>query len=96
MSFDIHDYHLESVKERLDLLLLVLQYDSQEEKHFTKGQRILINQQRADLEVFIRYLFKKENHNEVRFILLPKELDEKIDLIKNNINQMAWKSQITN
>ena len=92
MAFNIHDYHLDVVNHRLILLHLVLQYDSEKnEGDFNVYDRIMINQQRGDLLVFIRSLFRQANHEDVRYYLLSDILDDKIDLVLNKIKKQNWK-----
>lgn len=86
------NYDLESVHNRLQDLLTVLQYDSEEVKTLSVCERIFINQQRGDLLVFKRYLFEEANQHEVRFYQLPEALETKVENIIDLIKYKNWKS----
>lgn len=85
------DYHLDSVNQRLELLLLVLQYDSQMEKKFTVGERILIHYERSAMKSFIYYLMRIIKHEKINWYRVPDSIEEKIQTIKTLIEQLDWK-----
>jgi hypothetical protein len=91
------NYDLESVHNRLQDLLTVLQYDSEltddgKTEVLTKVDRIFINQQRGDLLVFKRYLFSDAKQHEVRFYQMPEPLESKVVAIIDLIKYKKWKS----
>lgn len=91
MTFTKHDYHLSSCQERLQLLLEVLQYDSYVgKKHFSFYERLLINKQRSSLFTFINYLNKIVTHNEITMVVLPNNLEEKIEKLQQEIKSLNW------
>jgi ABC-type uncharacterized transport system ATPase component len=86
------NYDLESVHNRLQDLLTVLQYDSEEVKTLSVYERIFINQQRGDLLVFKRYLLKEAKQHEVRFYQLSEALENKVAAIIDLVKYKKWKS----
>lgn len=87
MSFN---YHLESINERLELLLTVLQYDSEETKYFSIAERILINQERAAMMDFKNYLFGNIELTEVRMYVVSETIEKKIKAISEYIIKRNW------
>ena len=84
------DYHLENIHNRLQLLLSVLQYDTEETQHFTVWERMLINQERAAMMDFKNYLFRELEFDKVRKFLVPDSLEEKIQSIAKTIELRGW------
>lgn len=84
------DYHLENIHNRLQLLLSVLQYDTEETQHFTVWERMLINQERAAMMDFKNYLFRELEFDKVRMFLVPDLLEEKIQSIAKTIELRGW------
>ena len=84
------DYHLENIHNRLQLLLSVLQYDTEETQHFTVWERMLINQERATMMDFKNYLFRELEYDKVRMFLVPDPLEEKIQSIAKTIELRGW------
>lgn len=87
------EIQLESVKNRLELLQDVLVFDSDVSKRFKINERILINQERGSLYDFINYLSGSITHEEIRKLLVPLEVELKIQIIakeiqKEGINQI--------
>ena len=87
------DYHLESVNNRLEILLLVLQYDSQETKHFTVWERMQINKERSAMQSFIDYLFREIEHSEINWFKVSEPTEDKILTIYQIIKQLNWKPE---
>lgn len=85
------DMHLESVNERLDLLMAVLVFSSDcserltREQRLTSGERICINQERGALLGFKAYLFREMEYRDVKFYELPKTIEDKIQFINNKL-----------
>lgn len=75
------EMHLESVKNRLELLHMVLVFDSEISKRFKINDRILINQERGSLLDFVNYLFGEKELETVRKLRVPVELELKIQQI---------------
>lgn len=91
MSFNEADLHLQSVNDRLELLLTVLRYDSFcGRKYFSFYDRILINRHRSGLLSFIAYLFREIPHEDFKYVELPAELDNKIETINKEIISQNW------
>jgi hypothetical protein len=84
------DYHLENIHNRLQLLLSVLQYDTEETQYFTVWERMLINQERAAMMDFKNYLFRELEYDKVRMFLVPDPLEEKIQSIAKTIELRGW------
>jgi DNA polymerase III epsilon subunit-like protein len=84
------DYHLENIHNRLQLLLMVLQYDTEVTQDFTVWERMLINQERAAMFDFKNYLFKELEFDKVRMFLVPDPLEEKIQSIARTIESKSW------
>ena len=84
------DYHLENIHNRLQLLLSVLQYDTEETQHFSVWERMLINQERGAMMDFKNYLFKELEFESVRMFLVPEPLETKIQTIAKTIESSGW------
>lgn len=84
------DYHLENIHNRLQLLLSVLQYDTEAIQHFTVWERVLINQERAAMFDYKNYLFKELEFEKVRMFLVPNSLEQKIQSIAKTIELTGW------
>ena len=84
------NYHLENIHNRLQLLLSVLQYDTEEFQHFTVWERMLINQERGAMMDFKNYLFRELDFDKVRMFLVPDPLEEKIQTISKTIELKSW------
>lgn len=88
------DYHLHSVNDRLDDLLIVLQYDNQvklnKDEHFTTGERILINYERSAMRSFRNYLFKEIEHSQINWYKVPETIENKIIKMLTIISQTDW------
>jgi hypothetical protein len=84
------DYHLENIHNRLQLLLTVLQYDTEETQHFTILERMIINQERAAMFDYKNYLFRELEFDKVRMFLVPDTVEEKIQTIAKTIEMRGW------
>lgn len=78
-----HEFDLPTVNERQELLYAVLQYCSfrqerGQNKVFSPGERIAINQERAALDDFTSYLSRDMSRSEVRSYHVPANIEEKI------------------
>ena len=85
------EIQLESVKNRLELLQDVLVFDSDVSKRFKINERILINQERGSLYDFINYMSGNITHEEIRKLLVPLEVELKIQIIAKEIQKEGIK-----
>ena len=91
MRLNDHEYNLENVNNRLELLLDVLRFDSECKEKGKQGylsyyQRILINRERSALMSFKNYLFREIKHSEILWYQVPNEVELLITEITNKIN----------
>lgn len=82
--------HLEAINERLDDLFMVLVFCSYQQKTFTEGQRICINQERAALLDHKNYLFDTLCLSEVREYRVPEQIEEKVQFTLKKITDTDW------
>lgn len=85
---------MEEIHDRMELLLLILQFDTEENKHFTIWDRMLINQERASLMDFQNYLMGEIDFERVRIFKVGPCIEEKIETIKRVIQIKNWQPEI--
>lgn len=83
------NYHLENIHNRLEILLLVLQYDS-ENPQLSVSERIQINQERGAMFDYKNYLFREMKFEDVRMLKVSQNLENKIIKIANEIQKTNW------
>lgn len=86
-------YHLENIHNRLEILLLVLQYDA-ENPELSISERILINQERGSMFDYKNYLFRYMNFEDIRMLKVPQSLEDKIVKISKKIIKEDWQPKI--
>jgi len=83
-------YTLETLNNRLCLLMNVLQYDTEQGKKLTISERTLINQERGAMMDYINYLRQELELKKVRTFIVPEPLEIKIQSIAKTIELIAW------
>ncbi len=83
-------YTLETLNNRLCLLMNVLQYDTEQGKKLTISERTLINQERGAMMDYINYLRQELELKKVRTFIVPEPLEIKIQSIAKTIELRAW------
>lgn len=91
-----HEYDLPTINHRQELLFAVLQYctfrqDRGQNRVFSPGERIAINQERAALDEFVSYLFGSMDRTDVRTYQVPDNIEEKITWSVNLMQQSGFR-----
>ena len=77
-------YTTMSEKTKLELLEMVLRYDSEKKGKFTIGERIMINQERA-------HMYRQTEDDELEYYTQSPEIETKIYQCLAQIRQENWK-----
>jgi hypothetical protein len=88
-----YNYSFLEIQERLELLELVLHFDTEKLPTFTNADRICINQECGSLMDFRAYLRGQIDHSEVRLYHVPENINEKIVKAQYYINKHNWKHE---
>lgn len=88
-----YNYSFLEIQNRLELLELVLHFDTEKLPTFTNADRICINQECGSLMDFRAYLREQIDHDSVRLYHVPETIEAKITTAKQYIDKHHWKHE---